>query len=472
MIMKMSDKTSRRRFFVLVYILSGMILGCDSFVDVDAPPVQISTDNVYNNDEAAASAIRGIYSEMISGTSLASGGGSSVTVLAGRSSDEFDNYSTGFSGAFSVNQLTADNTTVKTGLWSPAYKYIYYANSALQGLAESTTVNDTLKQQLIGEAKFTRAFCYFYLVNLFGKVPIIESTDYRVNMVAHKASIDNIYKFIIQDLTEASDLLADNFSFANQERTRPNKWVANSLLSRVYLYRQEWSKAEEYATSVIESGLFSLQNDLNKVFLKNSSEAIWQLVPPTGTFNTREGNGLILTSAPSSVALSENLLDSFEDGDLRRTAWVSSITANSITYFFPFKYKVRTGATITEYSMVFRLAEQYLIRAEARAHLSNLSEAISDLDKIRSRADLPLVEEAYPEIDSDGLIQLVLDERQTELFTEWGHRWFDLKRTDMANNILGPIKGDTWTTDDQLYPIPQSEINNNLNLLPQNPGYN
>jgi hypothetical protein len=115
--------------------------------------------------------------------------------------------------------------------------------------------------------------------------------------------------------------------------------------------------------------------------------------------------------------------------------------------------------------MMLRLAEQYLIRAEARAQLENIPGAQEDLNAIRSRAGLP-------DTDADDKASLLLAierERQAELFAEGGHRWLDLKRTNRADAVLGPLKAD-WQTPDALFPIPDAERQLNPNLT-QNDGY-
>ena len=116
--------------------------------------------------------------------------------------------------------------------------------------------------------------------------------------------------------------------------------------------------------------------------------------------------------------------------------------------------------------MVLRLAEQYLIRAEARAQQNNISGSQSDLNLIRNRAGL--VNTAAN--DKTALLTAIEHERQVELFTEWGHRWLDLKRTNRADAVLGPIKAPNWQPTDMLYPIPQTQIANDPNVH-QNPGY-
>ena len=127
------------------------------------------------------------------------------------------------------------------------------------------------------------------------------------------------------------------------------------------------------------------------------------------------------------------------------------------------------GAPATEYYMVFRLAEQYLIRAEARVQLGQTSLGITDLNALRNRAGLESISTG---LSKEQAVIAVAKERQTELFTEWGHRWFDLKRTGKASGVLSamPIK-QPWKGDYQLlYPIPADEIVRD-HFLVQNPNY-
>lgn len=117
--------------------------------------------------------------------------------------------------------------------------------------------------------------------------------------------------------------------------------------------------------------------------------------------------------------------------------------------------------------MVMRLAEQYLIRAEARIQQGKLDDGRNDLDAIRHRAGLPNLSTS---LTQPALLLAVEQERKVELFAEWGHRWFDLKRTKRADAVLGPIKGANWQSTDTLYPIPSDAIRTNANLT-QNEGY-
>jgi hypothetical protein len=130
--------------------------------------------------------------------------------------------------------------------------------------------------------------------------------------------------------------------------------------------------------------------------------------------------------------------------------------------------------------MMLRLAEQYLIRSEARAKQGDVAGAVADLNVLRKRARATAtlaVPNPLPDLSSsitqDQALNAVLQENRVELFTEWGHRWLDLKRTQKVEEVMKvvtPLKGGTWESSDQLYPIPSDDISRNVNLS-QNPGY-
>ena len=454
---------------VVVFLtLVSLQFSCKKFVEVRGPIDKITPLQVFESDQSATSAVTGIYSAMI-GTNInfASGDRNSISIICGLTSDELISYSTPLNEAYNNGWLASSNIT-NNYLWPSIYQSIYTANSILESLASANGVTASTKNQLEGELKFIRAFGYFYLINLYGDVPLQLTSDYRITSIAPRSSVDKVYDQIITDLTDAKSLLSD--SYVTTERVRPNKSAAMALLARVYLYRQKWDLAVQSATEIINNsnqyGLISLDS----VFLKNSRESIWQLMPVKSGYNTNEGSIFILTTNPSTVSLSDVFYNSFESGDQRRNKWTGTITASLGTFHYPYKYKVRIGSALTEYSMVFRLAEQYLIRAEAKAQLNDLAGAIADVDRIRDRAGLPLIQNTNPSIDKADLLLAIEKERRTELFTEWGHRWLDLKRLDKANAELGPIKGANWQTTDQLFPIPQDEIMRNPNMT-QNPGY-
>jgi hypothetical protein len=446
--------------FILFFIL--FQFSCKKFLEIPPPKDSLTHEVIFQNDALATAAITGIYSRMaLSG--FGSGTSTSVSSICGLSSDELISYNIGLT-EFYMNQINPNNTNLASSLYGMPYQYIYSANSVLEGLTMSKDVTPPVKEQLQGEALFIRAFTYFYLVNLYGQVPLHLTTDYRKNQSAIRNSTKEIYQQILADLKTSEALLNDDY--ITIERIRPNVSTVRALLARTYLYLKDWENAEKYASLVIgKTGIYHLVN-LDDVFLKNSQEAIWQLMPTANT-NTNEGNLFILTSTPVNVSLNSTFsLTGFESNDNRRTEWIKSFTNNTGTYYYPYKYKIRSSTNVTEYTMVLRLAEQYLIRAEARANLDKLDGALADLASIRLRAGLQPLNNT---IQKDQLLIAIQKERFTELFTEWGHRWLDLKRTGTANNTLGPIK-QNWQSTDEYYPIPQAEINGNPNIT-QNPGY-
>lgn len=459
-----------RSIIIMIFFVT---IGCKKFIAVDPPKSQLTGATVFEDDATATSAMTGIYNRMFNSSGFVSGSVSSVSFLVGLSSDEFLNYYTGEPDQFYRCDILPDNLTLYYSFWNEAYQYIYTANAILEGIGRSANLSASVKKQLEGEAKFVRAFCYFYLVNLWGDIPLARTTNYQTNNLLSRSPASVVYQFIEDDLASASELMITNYIDGNNavssERVRPNAFAASALLARVYLYEEKWGKAIEASNRVInQTGLYSLST-LQNVFLKNSSEAIWQLYPTSAYINSWDGYIYIVQegSSPYSAGLSEQLLSSFEANDRREVEWVGSLKTNGISYNFPYKYKVGIDATVSEYSMILRLSEQYLIRAEAKVHVGDILGGISDLNTIRQRAGVANVPDSKtaPEV-----LSAIIHERQVELFSEWGHRWLDLKRTGLADQILSSVKPSTFNHNDLFYPIPHSDILANSNLE-QNPGY-
>lgn len=449
--------------YKLFFLLVISTVGCKKFVAVDPPVNLISSDALFTTDQGAVSAVNGLYSQMTTNNLRFTNGG--ITLFTAFSSDELVNTSANISyDQFRTNDLTSDNTDIGSNFWVPAYGNIYQANVILEGLSNSKSISEVTKKQLRGEMLLVRAFHYFYLANLFSDVPYLTTSDYKVNAITGRTASSNIYFGIINDLLEAQQLLSEGYPTST--KGRPNKWTATALLTRVYLYQKDWTNAEVQASAVINSGKYSLATSLNSVFMPTSQEVIWLLQRDNS--NTAEGSVFIPSSASviPGFALTSSLLNAFENGDSRKTNWLGKNTVNGQNYYYPYKYKQRLSTPVTEFEVVFRLAEMYLIRAESRANLDKVLEAQADLNAIRNRAALANTTAT----DKASLLAAIEHERQTELFAEWGHRWFDLKRTGRANTVLSALKGSTWQATDQLYPIPLSELQSNP-FLTQNLGY-
>lgn len=479
------NKRNRSLGIAVVIILSSCLSGCKKLIEVNSPVTSINAANVYTTDATAAAVLTGIYTK-ISSSSFTNGGLTSLSLYPSLSADELTLYY--LQGAtylsYYTNLLTSSNTG-SPDFWNNIYPIIFIANSAIEGINNSTRLSGAVREQLLGEAKFMRAFCYFYLVNLYRDVPLVLSTDWQVNASITRSSRTQVYQQIIGDLKEAQAKLSANYveadaitSLSTTERVRPNKWAAAALLARVYLFSEDWVNAEAQASAVIDnSSVYSLPT-LDNAFLRNSNEAIWQLqtVGSGTTSNTVEGRLFILPPTGPAfnnpVYLSNNILNSFESGDQRRDSWVASVNPppGNTTYYYAFKYKIGSvNTSMQEYSMPLRLAEQFLIRAEARAIQNNISGAQDDLNSVRRRAGLPNTSAN----DKNSLLIAILHERRIELFTEFGHRWLDLKRSgniDAVMSVVCPQKGGAWNANWEWYPISLTEIQRNSNLT-QNQGY-
>lgn len=451
-------------FFILILTASGLpFSSCRKFVEIEPAPNLIETKKVFENEKAALSAVSSVYAQMRFSTRSMTNGG--LSIFGGLLSDEiYNTVSSSTADPFFTNSLLSNNAVVTVDFWNSSYSNIYRINAILEALPASVNLSDAVRHQFSGEMKVTRVLYYFYLSNLFGDVPLITGTDYKVNAIAGRTAVDSIYKFAIRELNEAKSLLSSSYS--SLQRARPNLFSASSLLARIYLYQQQWLQAATEASSVIDAGMYSLGAILPTSFQLANNEIIWQVASDNS--NSSEGANFLPSSSTvkPQYALTTYLLNIFENGDQRKVNWLNKNTIGGQDYYYPSKYKNRAASPITEYDIVFRLAEQYLIRAEARLYLSDLAGARSDINEIRRRAGLFTISSNDPA----ALLTAIFKERQTELFTEWGHRWLDLKRTGNADVVLTPVKGSNWQSTDLLFPIPFSQLQVNPNLT-QNPGY-
>lgn len=457
-------------FNIAIHALCGIILismgSCDSFVEVDLPKSQLTTPTVFEDYNTASAALSNIYSNMRD-TGIFTGISIGISNQLGNYADEMKSSEnpTNSSLTFFKNALLPTNT-VLSGYWNAAYNQIYAANGIIEGSAASTSLTTEQKNQLQGEAFFIRALVHFYLANLFGDIPYITNTNYKENSTVSRRPIAEVYGKIAADLDNAVLLLSEEYQ--GQDRVRPNLLTAKSLLARVYLYSKDYPEAANASSAVLNrEELYHLESP-DRAFLLNSKETIWQLQAGAAGRNTAEASTFTFISIPPPrVSLSSSLVESFQSGDLRRSLWIKAVTKNSSTFYHAYKYKENNATAVSkEYSIMFRLAEQYLIRAEARAYQGDLIGAKEDLNKVRHRAGLADTSSATQK----EILEAVLIERKWELFTEYGHRFFDLKRSGRLDAVLGGIKAG-WNTTDSLLPIPQSEFSANPFLGSQNPGY-
>lgn len=450
----------------LCFVALVSFCSCDSFVEVNLPKSQLTSETVFEDYNTASAALTEIYAG-IRDKGILTGGGLGISNQLGNYADEITSTTnpTNLSFYFYNNALLPTSTYVAL-YWNSAYNQIYAANAVMEGIQASKNLTLAQKNQLQGEALFIRALIHFYLVNIFGDVPYINQTDYKINSTVARTPADDLYSFITDDLELSASLLSSTYLSA--DRTRPNALTVRALLARIYLYRGAYPEASNMASAVLNQDTMFKLESIAAAFLLTSKETIWQLQSANPGQNTAEAAYFVFTvSPPPLISLSDELVNSFTAPDLRRSSWIKSVSNTTSTWYHAYKYKENANTSASrEYSIVFRLAEQYLIRAEARAMQGDLIGAKEDLNKVRHRANLKDTEA----ITQQEIVDAVLQERRWELFTEYGHRFFDLKRTGKLDSTLESIKSG-WETSDRLFPIPHTELSANPNLKPQNPGY-
>ncbi|QEH39562.1 RagB/SusD family nutrient uptake outer membrane protein [Chitinophaga sp. XS-30] len=454
-------------YFLVILSIGCFTTSCRKLIEIPADPSnQLSNERVFADSANIIAAVSAVYSNYGASLNVPEFGSGVMTVFTGLTSDELvpgsDMY---VAPSFFNNNILQDNQTVAS-IWSNAYKNIFQINICLKGIEGTKAISDGLKSLLIAELKVSRAFYYYHMVNLWGGVPIITSVDYAATRNVPRASITEVFNFILTDLNDAARILTPDYP--SEGHTRPNLHVVQALLAKVYLYLGQYEDAVNAASEVIASPDYNLEDHLDDVFLGGSTEAIWQL-PANGSYQqTPEAATFIpyTSNYLPNYTLSPQLLAAFEADDQRMVHWtgVSEVDEGGtiFTYYYPYKYKNTSEAqTPREDYMILRLADIYLVRAEALARLDRISASLEDLNKVRYRAGLGDVETNSGEIALDA----ILHERQVEMFCEWGNRWIDLKRTGKIDEVLGAVKPG-WKANAALFPIPVAELQANPFLEP------
>lgn len=432
---------------------------CTDFVNVDEVQDNMLAELVFESEPTANSAILGVYRNMRSAVQTP------LIALNSIYSNEIMPYSNALSNSYYTFNLQPGDSTLP---WNTFYAVIYASNNAIEQLERNTTIPETSKRRLIAEAKFVRALSHFYMVNLYGDIPLVLTTNLKINNKIPRTALTTVYSQMVTDLKDAKADLPDDYSHvAGGERVRANKWVVSALLARIYLYQKDYINASIEANAVIDSDKYSLLPSAAGIFNKNNNEAIFQFAN-NSTDNNFPVTSFIYSSAPTYIC-TPVLLNMFEAGDLRKSTWIRTTTYNGQSVSVPYKF-TSTAANPPEYNTIIRLAEVYLIRAETRAMEDDFQGCAEDINLVRLRhggLSAPLADPT----NREEALDIILHERQVELFTECGHRFFDLKRTGRIDAVMQAEKPDFWRSTAALYPLPLTERQRNPNLTPQNPGY-
>src|ERR1700744_368135 len=245
---------------IYIYSLAGIcclsVFGaCRKFVQIPPSPGTITTTQLFADSTDAIAALTGIYVNVFVNTNSLNAGSGFMTLYPGMAADEMNPPFPGSDAEFSGNAISPTNQGSER-IWTSCYSYIYQANACIDGVTASKTLSPSLQARVIGEAKFFRAFFHRNLTNVFGGVPLVETSDYNVTAKLGRTSVPAVYEAIIADLVSADSLLKTiqlpNVSY------RVNHFAVEALLARVYLYNGEWQKAQVYADQVINGGGYTL----------------------------------------------------------------------------------------------------------------------------------------------------------------------------------------------------------------------
>ncbi len=356
------------------------------------------------------------------------------------------------------NAIPTDNV-ITVAAYQGIYRAINSANSVIAYVPAVTdpTLSSAEKDRLLGEAYFIRALAYFDLARGWGGVQLqLEPTkDLNGLKGVKRSTLDQTYDQVLADLTKAETLLVEDAT----TRNRAQKSSVYALRARLHLYRKEWAAAESYATQVINNPKFTLVKPYSAFFTTpfQSTESVLELAFSPNDRNTfwnlwyPSSAGGQYTLKPSDALVTK--LNNPAIGGSRK-----SLIAGSGNAVYGVLYN--TAGTSIDPAYLIRIAELYLIRAEARAQQNKLELAAADLNVIRARAEVP----ATTASTQAELLQAIEDENAVEFAFE-AHRWFDLTRTGRAEAVLGLKDKNFW-----LFPLPLSDVQSDPDLT-QNPGY-
>jgi len=447
-------------------IISISISSCKKFLNIE-PVNAVSDENPIFDKGSSETALRGVYRQ------LASAGyyGEGYVTLGYFPSGDIKNLTTGGAANLVNVNFRADDTNFNTA-WSAIYITINRANNVITKVpkVQDPSLTQQLKDQYVGEAKLIRALAYFDLARAWGGVQIIlePTTSLEQRPAVKRSTLDQTYDQVLKDLEDAETLLPNTLN-----RIRATKRTVWALRARLHLYRKQWALAEEYASKLINlSADYTLIKPYSAWFAGNAvgtSESVFELeysaINPSAIRAQMQHptNGGTYRYAPNDRFV-QLLNDPNVSGG--RKALIGSVTQGGTTIWFGNLY-YRLPATDPAY--ILRIAELYLIRAEARAQLENLSAstgALYDLNKVRERAELA----PSAATTKNDILLAIENERRLEFAFE-AHRWFDLARTGRAKTVLEALDQNTKVADyEYLFPIPITQIQLD-HSLEQNPGY-
>lgn len=486
----------KKYFFpVIMFSLLGGMISCSDFLEIEPESQSVavgntSADSIYfhsaNEVEAALAAAYGDFkNEYYQLDYFVNGDAQSDDAYAGGDNPanfQIDDYN-----------IDATNSNVSRD-WRYLYSTIGKTNTIINNLDGTIPgLTEERKKQIIGEASFIRAFMYFQAVQLWGDVPL-QLTEVKS---ISAAELDKIYSIIFPARSTQEEVYTQiikdfETALANVNVTAIHKGIAtkgavNAMLAKVYATRpnKDWNKVLSHCNDVIAGGYTLLPNydDLWNNSAENTAESIFEINYNGGASDGNWGVKIFRGLDWKKFNLPSNdLAKAFDaEGDLvRKNASITFLDVSgkwSDAHWpqtkYPFINKYRKFDEGSNQNYIFiRLADILLLKAEALNENGDISGALQLVNQIRKRAKLA----DATAVGKEEMKAVIAKERRLELAFE-GHRWYDLKRTGKAievmNNAVGPTGeklGYNLTSDRLLWPIPQSELDKNTKLS-QNPGY-
>lgn len=484
--------------FISVFILS--IAGCEK---LDLLPISNkSVEGFYNNETEINQALVACYS---SAQSHFVNSSYSYRLTESRS----DN---GFQGPayddYKISIFTSDDAQpVFNEAWAGSYRMIFLCNKVLAVLPD-VELDDAVANQFEGEAKFLRALINFDLVRFFGDIPLVtKELSVDESYIIERSSVADVYAQIESDLKDAATLLPA--SYLDDNAGRATKWAAKGFLGKVLVFQSgyplnlnRWEEAKTVLEDVMSGPFtfFSSYEDIFKYVNENGAQSVFSIMfkssslgqgnafPSRNAYNDilaapiAEG-GLPYGGSPHAIVVTEDLVNSFEPGDIRKDVAIRPeyLNVNSTLETDPFCQKYQDGPLGARFDwdinyILLRYTDVVMMYAECLNEIGYVAdgEAFNILNDVRIRANL--APKTATDVPNQQSYRLWMEKERRHEFCFENQRWFDLVRTDRALEVmqgflqLYGMQSNLKSRDQYIFPIPQRVLLENENIV-QNPGY-
>lgn len=479
-----------KKYIYLFLIMTLTVSSCtEDFIDLE--PKDVLTQNLaFESFSDVEASLLGSYATLRSGNYL----GTSYTfvpdIIADNATQTTDNQ--GQQIFFHNWQYSSDDNAIEA-IWPSIYSTIRAANTTLAQV-ENFEATQAARDRVRGQSLAIRAMAHFDLLRYYSDFTDRSALGVPIKLIADeittpaRATVGEVLDQIESDLSTARTLLQP-ITALNSEINFLGFDAVVALSARVALYQQKWSEAEAFSSQLIQRRTLATGAAFNNVWISDTDNNTGEIIFSVAILQVdgisigqnlfNEIGNPLLFWAPSQSLLSLYSEGTDSNNDIRFSAYFKPRPSNP-TQLVDAKYRGRRASVnaapavpgLHDYK-VFRLGEQYLIRAEARANLGNESGANSDLSVLRTARISGNIPRSFA---GQALLDEIQKERQRELAFE-GHRWFDLKRTNRSID-RGPgceaspaINCTLESTNFRwVFPIPQSEMFANDNMI-QNSGY-